>query len=53
MELGDIKYKGDTYTWANNRKGEGFIQERLERFCGTVSWMHINDMSSGQLQIIS
>lgn len=43
MKMGDIKYKGDIYTWANNREGEGFIQERLDRFCGSVEWMFLND----------
>lgn len=43
MEIGDIKYKGDTYTWANNREGEDFIEERLDRSCGSVKWMRLND----------
>lgn len=33
MGMGDIKFRGEAYTWANNREGEGFIQERLDRFC--------------------
>lgn len=36
---GDIKFKGEIYTWANNGEGEGFIQERLGRFFGSVEWM--------------
>lgn len=43
MDMGDIRYTGDTYTWANNREGEGFIQERLDRFCGSADWMILND----------
>lgn len=39
MEIGDIVYRGDTFTWANNREWEGFIQEMLDRFCGSVKWM--------------
>lgn len=39
MEMGDLKYKGDPFTWANNREGEGFIQERLDRFFGSTEWM--------------
>lgn len=35
MEMGDIRFKGLIYTWANNRVGEGFIQERLDRFFGS------------------
>lgn len=30
---------GDTYTWANNREGEGFMQERLDSFYGSIEWM--------------
>lgn len=37
--MGDIKFRGEAYTWANNREGEGFIQERLDRFCGSTKWM--------------
>lgn len=43
MEMGDIKFKGDTYTWANNREGEGFIQKRLDRFFGSWAWMLQHD----------
>lgn len=37
--MGDIKFKGEIDTWANNGEGEGFIQERLNRFFGSVEWM--------------
>lgn len=43
MGMGDIKYKGDTYTWDNNREGKGFIQERLDKFCGSTAWIFLND----------
>lgn len=36
MEMGDIKFTGNTYTWTNNKKGVGFIQERLDRFYGSL-----------------
>lgn len=39
MEMRDIKYKGDTFTWGNNTEWEGFIQERLDRFLGAANWM--------------
>lgn len=39
MQMGKIKLKGKTFTWANNTKGEGFIQERLDRFFGSAEWM--------------
>lgn len=43
MDMGEIKFIGDTFTWANNREGEGFIQERLDRFFGSNEWMIQND----------
>lgn len=39
MQMGEIKFKGEPFTWANNREGEGFIQERLDRFFGSKEWM--------------
>lgn len=41
--MGDIKFKGEPYTWANNREGEGFIQERQDRFYASIDWMLHND----------
>lgn len=43
MDMGDLKVRREVYTWANNREGKGFIQERLDRFCGSVEWMLEND----------
>lgn len=43
MEMGDIVYRGETFTWGNNREGEGFIRERLDRFCGSAEWMIQNE----------
>lgn len=43
MEMGDIVYRGDTFTWANNTEQEGFIQEWLDRFCGSAEWMIQNE----------
>lgn len=31
MRMGNIKFKGEIRTWTNDREGEGFIQERLNR----------------------
>lgn len=39
MEMGEIKLRGETFTWENNRENEGFIQERLDRFFGSIDWM--------------
>lgn len=37
--MGDIKFKGESWTWSNNREGEGFIQEKLDRFLGSAEWL--------------
>lgn len=37
--MGDLKFKEDAYKWANNREGEGYIQERLDRFFGFAKWI--------------
>lgn len=39
MQMGEIKFRGEPFTWANNREVEGFIQERLDRFFGSSDWM--------------
>lgn len=39
MGMGEIKFRGHPYTWANNRENEGFIQERLDRCFGSANWM--------------
>lgn len=44
MGMGEIKYRGDTYTWANNKEREGFIQEILDRFFDSSEWMIQNDI---------
>lgn len=32
MGIGNIRFRGHTCTWANNREEEGFIQEMLDKF---------------------
>lgn len=39
MGMGEIQFRGRRWTWANNRKGEGFIEERLDMFFGSPEWM--------------
>lgn len=48
MEMGEVKFRGDGYTWANNRESEGFIQERLDRFFGLAKWLVHFDKASVQ-----
>lgn len=39
MGMGEIVHRGRRWTWANNRKGEGFIEERLDMFFGSADWL--------------
>lgn len=39
IRIGEIKFKGEMYTWENNREGKGFIQERLDKFFGSAYWI--------------
>lgn len=31
-EMGNIKFRGNAFTWENNRDNKGYIKERLDRF---------------------
>lgn len=48
MRMGDVKFRGDRYTWANNRESEEFIQERLDGFFGLAEWLVHFDKASVQ-----
>lgn len=41
INMGEIKFLGRLWTWANNREGEGFVEERLDRFFASPEW-HYN-----------
>jgi len=36
--LGDLGYKGSQFTWCNNREGNEFIKERLDRALANMGW---------------
>lgn len=48
MGMGEVKFRGEEWTWANNREGEGFIMERLDRFFGSSEWLLEHDAAEVQ-----
>ncbi|XP_042962630.1 uncharacterized protein LOC122296899 [Carya illinoinensis] len=38
-DLNDLGFEGDKFTWANNRNGEQFTKERLDRALGNTAWL--------------
>lgn len=38
MNMEKVRFVGREWTWANNRVGEGFVEERLNRFFASTSW---------------
>ncbi|KAK6120408.1 hypothetical protein DH2020_045888 [Rehmannia glutinosa] len=39
MGMKEISSLGNETTWANNRVGEGFVKEKLDRFFGSLDWL--------------
>lgn len=37
--LSDLGYRGYKYTWSNNKEGESFTKERLDRVFGNSKWL--------------
>ncbi|GER44450.1 hypothetical protein STAS_21352 [Striga asiatica] len=35
----EIKIEGYPFTWCNNRRDEGFVEEKLDRVFGSYSWL--------------
>lgn len=61
MKMEEIRSVRSAYTWANNRAGEGFVEEKLDRFFGTTSWvvqhprskiMHVEKQTSDHCLLI-
>ncbi|CAA0826236.1 Unknown protein, partial [Striga hermonthica] len=38
MGMLEINMIGHPYTWGNNREGEGFVEEKLDRVFGSLAW---------------
>lgn len=48
MDMGEIAFKERRWTWANNRKGEGFIEKMLDMFFWSAEWMEDFDKAKVQ-----
>lgn len=48
MEMEEVTYKGKRWTWANNRLGEDFMEERLDIFFGSAEWNIENEKAKVQ-----
>lgn len=44
--LVDLGFSGYPFTWRNNRRGEDYIQELLDRVLATPSWCRLFDQAS-------
>lgn len=38
MNMVEVRFRGKEWTWANNRAGEDFVEERLDRFFASPDW---------------
>lgn len=36
--MAEVRFNGRIWTWANNRVGEGFVEERLDQFFASPEW---------------
>ncbi|CAI9098987.1 OLC1v1035730C1 [Oldenlandia corymbosa var. corymbosa] len=39
MGMDELQFEGREWTWAKNRRGEGYIEERLDRVFGSAGWL--------------
>lgn len=46
LELCDLVVIGQKYTWMNNREGNEFVMERLDRAFATVEWVNMYPLYS-------
>lgn len=40
INMVEVKYLEKEWTWENNRKGDGFVEERLDRFFASPEWIY-------------
>lgn len=46
MEMGDIKYKEEHFTWANNKEGEGLSKK------GLIGFLDLLNGCSNEIQLL-
>lgn len=39
MEMEELSSVGSMFTWANNKEGNGFVKEKIDRFFVASSWL--------------
>ncbi|GER55493.1 DNAse I-like superfamily protein [Striga asiatica] len=39
MEMQEIAQKGSFFTWGNNRAGDGYVEERLDKIFASFDWL--------------
>lgn len=49
MEMDKINAISNLYTWANNRKGEGCVEEKLDRLFRAASWITRNPRAKSSM----
>lgn len=42
MNMEEMEFTGNMWTWANNWHDEGYIEARLDRFFGAFQWLREN-----------
>lgn len=40
MQMTKVNFTGNAQTWANNREGEGYVEEILDRFFVSHDWLY-------------
>lgn len=40
LNMADLQFSGRKWTWSNNREGDDFVEERLDRFFASPDWLY-------------